>query len=232
MSAGNGPAMRAAVIGCFFADDPPRRREFVKAATRITHTDPRAEWGALAVAEAAAWIARRMPREKFLPEFSRIGEGDEWHSLSEQMSEAYTTEMSVGEFAANLGLRRGVTGYALHTVPIAVYGWLRHPGDFQGALRSVLECGGDTDTVGAIVGALAGAEVGKDGIPSQWLDRIVEWPRSVRWLQLLGESLGSVCKAERGERAPRYFWPGILLRNLLFLAVVLVHGLRRILPPY
>ena len=76
MSAGNGPAMRAAVIGCFFADDPQRRREFVKAATRITHTDPRAEWGAIAVAEAAAWIAQGMSPEEFLPEFSRIGEGD------------------------------------------------------------------------------------------------------------------------------------------------------------
>src|SRR5713101_2258079 len=42
-SAGNGPAMRSAVIGAFFADEPAKRREFVSAATRITHADPKAE---------------------------------------------------------------------------------------------------------------------------------------------------------------------------------------------
>jgi hypothetical protein len=28
------------------------------------------------------------------------------------------------------------------------------------------------------------------------------------------------------------FWPGLLPRNLLFLAAVLAHGFRRLLPPY
>ena len=28
------------------------------------------------------------------------------------------------------------------------------------------------------------------------------------------------------------FWPGLIPRNLLFLAVVLGHGFRRLLPPY
>jgi hypothetical protein len=28
------------------------------------------------------------------------------------------------------------------------------------------------------------------------------------------------------------FWPGLVPRNLLFLAAVLVHGFRRLLPPY
>jgi len=30
----------------------------------------------------------------------------------------------------------------------------------------------------------------------------------------------------------RYFWPAVLPRNLLFLIVVLLHGLRRLAPPY
>ena len=148
------------------------------------------------------------------------------------MTEAYASDMSVAEFADHLGLKRGITGYALHTVPIAVYGWLRHPGDFEGALRSVLECGGDTDTVGAIVGALAGAEVGKGGIPDRWLNRIMEWPRSMAWLQLVADRLGSVRRAKAGEPALGCFWPGVLLRNVFFLVVVLVHGLRRVAPPY
>src|SRR5438874_1145865 len=51
-SAGNGPAMRSAVLGAAI-DDRERLREFVRASTRITHTDPKAEYGAQAVAVAA-----------------------------------------------------------------------------------------------------------------------------------------------------------------------------------
>src|SRR4051812_43507445 len=41
-SAGNGAAMRAAVIGVFFRDRPDHRRPFGEAIARVTHTDPRA----------------------------------------------------------------------------------------------------------------------------------------------------------------------------------------------
>lgn len=57
-SAGNGPAMRCALLGIVFADDPARLRAMVRAATRITHTDPKAEYGAFAVALAAQLSAR------------------------------------------------------------------------------------------------------------------------------------------------------------------------------
>jgi hypothetical protein len=30
----------------------------------------------------------------------------------------------------------------------------------------------------------------------------------------------------------RYFWPAVIPRNLILLLVVLLHGLRRLLPPY
>ncbi len=33
-------------------------------------------------------------------------------------------------------------------------------------------------------------------------------------------------------RPIRLFWPGIIPRNVLFLAVVLMHGFRRMFPPY
>ena len=62
-------------------------------------------------------------------------------------------------------VRPRVTGYSMHVVPAAIDAWPRHPTDFRTALVSVLECGGDTYTVGAILDVLAGATVGKQGIP-------------------------------------------------------------------
>ena len=69
------------------------------------------------------------------------------------------------DFAIALGLARGVTGYVYHTVPVAVYAWLRHYGDFRATVEAALDCGGDTDTVGAIAGALAGGTVVGRGSP-------------------------------------------------------------------
>jgi ADP-ribosyl-[dinitrogen reductase] hydrolase len=52
-SAGNGPAMRAPILGVCLGSDRACLKEFVRASTRTTHTDPKAECGALAVAWAA-----------------------------------------------------------------------------------------------------------------------------------------------------------------------------------
>src|SRR5215471_9427316 len=42
-SAGNGPAMRSAIIGAYFYNDQDKRCAFVSAATHLTHTDPKAK---------------------------------------------------------------------------------------------------------------------------------------------------------------------------------------------
>src|SRR3954452_5796743 len=45
---------------------------------------------------------------------------------------------------------------------------LRHGRDFAGVLRLVIDLGGDTDTVAAVAGGLAGAVYGITGIPIRW----------------------------------------------------------------
>lgn len=227
-SAGNDPAMRSAIIGALFAAEPERRREFVAASTRMTHSDPRAEIAALAVAETAALMVNDR-RDEILAILPRLGDNEEWRLLCCNLANAHASGLSVGEFVNSFNLRRGVTGYAFHSVPVAIYAVLRHPDDFKAALVAALDCGGDTDTVGAIVGALMGASVGSSGIPAEWINGIADWPRSVAILNALARELS----APIGEGKPvRYFWPGILPRNLFFLAIVLTHGFRRLLPPY
>lgn len=72
-SAGNGPAMRSAIIGAYFFDDAAKRKEFVSAATWLTHTDPKAEVAGLAVAEAAAWaVLQQGPVEQWASKLSEL----------------------------------------------------------------------------------------------------------------------------------------------------------------
>jgi len=237
-SAGNGPAMRVAILGGYFGDDLPTLEAFVRASTELTHRDPKALTGALAVARAAAWAVGHEPSEP--PEIEPIErmlrslapDDAEWRHRIDRIVRALGDRAAVTELAASLGLQRGVTGYIYHTVPVAIYAWLRHYGDFRATLESVLDCGGDTDTTGAIAGALAGATVGPQGIPSEWLDGICDWPRSTALLRRVAERLAEQKQDGRARGPVRYFWPAVVPRNLLFAAVVLVHGFRRLAPPY
>ena len=243
-SAGNGPAMRAAILGAAI-DDGVNLTRLVRASTRITHTDPRAESGALAVA-LAAQMARRsevVSGTAFLDRFraraeggddepGRLIEDDELGSLIEDAVRAADEGRNTADFAASLGLAKGVSGFVLHTVPVALHAWLTNQRDFRSAVQAVIQCGGDADTTGAIVGGIVGASVGKEGIPEEWLDRLIEWPRSTAWMERLGAQLDDTMQsgiATRPIRLPVY---GVIPRNLFFLAVVLLHGARRALPPY
>jgi ADP-ribosylglycohydrolase len=240
-SAGNGPAMRAAVLGVCLGRDRERLRAYVRASTRLTHTDPRAERGAFLVALAARRGAERGPpgvrAEAFLAEARQaLPDLDpELGGLLDTVEAHAKRAAPAAELAAHLGLRRGVSGYVYHTLPLALSCWLRHPGDFRGAVEEVITLGGDADSTGAVVGGLAGATVGAGGIPPEWLDGLFEWPRSVAWLRALAGRLADrfPLGGEPGPQRPLpLFWPGLLPRNLLFLAVVLAHGFRRLLPPY
>ena len=113
-----------------------------------------------------------------------------------------------------------------------MYAWYRHYESCEETVRSIINCGGDTDTTAAIAGALAGATVGGQGIPRDWLDGLVDWPRGTALLRKLADELSETSLRPRPSVALRYFWPAIPVRNAFFLAVVLFHGFRRLAPPY
>jgi ADP-ribosylglycohydrolase len=236
-SAGNGAAMRAAIFGAVFAD-ARKRAAFVAASTRLTHTDPKALTGALAVADIAALSIQRNPAQ--LPPLNEIirtlhasmPSDEVWRGQVEQMRLAWQENVSVIDFADRLGLQKGVSGYVYHTAPVAIYAWYRHFGDFQGTLESVIECGGDTDTVAAIAGALAGAAFGVTGIPKNWMDGICDTPINVALLQKTAEQLGRLVQTGQSPGRVRCLWPLSIPRNLFFLLLVLWHGFRRLAPPY
>jgi ADP-ribosyl-[dinitrogen reductase] hydrolase len=56
-SAGNGPAMRSPVLGVCYGDNLAVLRRLVRISTSLTHSDPKAEWGAMAIAIAAHFAA-------------------------------------------------------------------------------------------------------------------------------------------------------------------------------
>ncbi len=290
-SAGNGPAMRSALIGVCYGDDRQRLYDLVRVCTRITHTDPKAEAGALLIALAAYLAASgrtSAPRRTDMPakavsisdanpasdtvsgtkdikvggslfaamsaasgsvedESARrarvdaccaillaalLPDADPFPALIEKVRVSAGDGQTTEDFAVSLGLTTGVSGYICHTVPVALQAWLRFPDDYEQAVLSVIRCGGDTDTTGAIVGALVGASAGRDGIRADWRAGLWEWPRTGARMEQLGERLSDTL-ADGKHRPPVRINPvAVLGRNALFLVVILLHGFRRLLPPY
>ncbi len=234
-SAGNGPAMRAAIIGAAI-DDSKLLRQLVKASSSITHTDPKAEHGAFAIA-LAAQMARKhkiVSGSYFLNHLkSLLGmNGSELIALVSKVVKSVENRESTLEFAEGLGLSKGVSGYIYHSAPVAIHAWLKHQQDFASAIKAVIKCGGDTDSTAAMVGGIVGTSVGKEGIPASWLNNLREWPRSANWMESLAIQLDSYIKFSTPVKPIRLPAYGIALRNLFFMIVVLCHGFRRLLPPY
>lgn len=234
-SAGNGPAMRAAVLGAAISE-LNQLSSLVEAAAVITHTDPKAYAGAMAVALAARQSARNfVDCTQLIYELKAMSKDpsfDECCGLLAKAAQSVERGEATTAFADQLGCTKGVSGYVFHTVPVAVHAWLSFPNDFAMAVQTAVECGGDTDTVAAIVGGIVGAGTGCDGIPSNWLKGLIEWPRSVTWMQALARSTAMALEAREPRKAPRSPTLAVLPRNALFFLFVLAHIARRALPPY
>ncbi len=228
VSAGNGAAMRSAIVGAFFDDQPRDREQFARALAEVTHRDPRAVQGALYVAELAAECARSPPDTR--PEVCQrqarrcvtvapLGEAiDRARDLAE--SGASTQDAAVA---------CGTSGFVLHSVPLATFGFLRFGSDPLLALTELISAGGDTDSTAAILGAWLGALHGAAALPAALIDRIHDGPFGPTHLRALADCL---VKVRDGASAPvpRYSATAALARNLLLYPVILGHGLRRLFP--
>jgi ADP-ribosylglycohydrolase len=204
-SAGNGPAMRAAVLGVCLGDRAELLEAYVRASSRMTHTDPRAEAGALRVARAA-------------------------HAAATGSTSALATlAADVAAFEAG---PKGVSGFIEHTVPAALTACATSGGDYRRCIETCVRWGGDTDTVAAIAGGIMGAAVGEEGLPPEWVEGLWEWPRSVAWMRTLADRLRATFRDGERPGPMAMAWPLVPLRNALFAGTVLAHGFRRLGPPY
>jgi ADP-ribosylglycohydrolase len=228
LSAGNGAAMRAGVLGVFFSRDLEARHRFGIAIAETTHRDQRAVDGALLVAELAAQCAGATASSDRLSLVRRAIDqtpDGPLRKAAEHAVDLAEPGLSVGDAATALG----TSGYVLHTVPFALYCFLQGPTDPLQSLTTAISAGGDTDSYGAILGAWLGALEGEVGLPSALLAQIHDGPFGPTHLRSLGSALAAT---QQGERValPRYSRVGALGRNLALYPVVIGHGLRRLFP--
>ncbi len=179
--AGNGALMRCAPLAIRWRDDPDRlMRESVLSAVP-THWDRRCGWscGLVNLAIAAALRGETLPVEALLglardsmavslPALGGYGyRADIPSSVSEAV--ALAARSSIDE----LSFDSPGMGFTLLSLQAALISFWRAD-DFESGVRQIVEAGGDTDTNGAIVGAVLGARFGHAAIPERWRRRVDE----------------------------------------------------------
>jgi ADP-ribosylglycohydrolase len=234
-SAGNGPAMRAPLLGLCLGEITPQLREYIGISTRMTHTDPKAYWGSLAIALAASTVSeadgRRIVREfgEWSDDSEAAKECSQW--LKKAVNSA-SRGQTTAEFCAEIGLEQGVSGYIFHTMPVVIQCFLRNRTDFRAAIEEIVACGGDSDSTAAILGGILGAHLGADAVPRDWKESLWDWPNSLKSIENLARDLAESLETGEATVAPRLILPFQLARNIFFVTIVLGHAVRRLLPPY
>jgi ADP-ribosyl-[dinitrogen reductase] hydrolase len=164
VSAGNGSVMYCAPLGAFRAARPELLIEEAPALSAITHWDDRCRTACLAVTLAVAALVRgEAHREAVETAVGAVLERPGGEELEFLVAEAGRSRRIDGP---DMGFTLFTAGVALQVVGEGL--------GFEDGLRSVVSLGGDTDTNGAVTGALLGARHGRRELPSGWLERLQE----------------------------------------------------------
>ena len=155
-SAGNGGLMRATPAAVHFAaTDRATSMDAARALVALTHGDPAAQWG------AALYHAML---------FSALRGADPFVALEAAVARLpveqhrFVGMLAPGWSPSDTTLPNGTVWTCLAQAVWAV----RTTGSFEAAVVAAIELGGDTDTVAAVAGGLAGAVYGIQAIPSRW----------------------------------------------------------------
>ena len=176
-SFGNGSAMRISPVAWLF-DDLSQVLEEAEKTALPTHNHPEGIKGAKAVAHAI-WYFRK---SKFSEE-SKDSENEETKGLKNENAKASKDEnetiqgfMSIArsyyeDFDTRVYPKGKFDETCMDAVPLSFY-LLSQASSFEDAIRLAISHGGDSDTIGAIVGSIAEARF---GIPQEMKDRAIDY---------------------------------------------------------
>lgn len=182
-SLGNGAAMRVAPIAVRYARDPVALLDAARTSARVTHAHP---IGIDAAVVQTIAIAAALRGENPLLAARAVARTPELRAGLTLAARLVCDGSPPEAVAAALGT--GSTGH--ESVPTAIYAAVTQPG-FEDAVTFAVRCGGDTDTIGAMTGAIAGAREGASSIPQRWLDALEDGAKGRSHVERLAERLVS-----------------------------------------
>ncbi|TMM04434.1 MAG: hypothetical protein E6G10_05110 [Actinobacteria bacterium] len=182
-SLGNGAAMRVAPVAVLFAGDREALLDAARRSARVTHAHAVA---IDAAATQAAAIGAGLRGDDVLAAARTAAVTPELRWGLAEAARLLRERPAPGSVAVALG-----NGSAAHeSVPAAIYAAAAHD-RFEDAVTFAIRCGGDTDTIGAMAGAIAGAREGAAAIPARWLDALEDGHKGRSHVASLAERLAA-----------------------------------------
>ncbi|MDP6155879.1 MAG: ADP-ribosylglycohydrolase family protein [Candidatus Thermoplasmatota archaeon] len=176
-SYGNGSSKRIAPIGLLYGENTAVLIEQARKASIITHSHPLSINGAQLQAFAIAKALRLDPSENV--ETNRQSFLTDLTDFSNSLANPYPERMDIicdflngNPSEEEIITKLGNNEVSVNSVPTALYCSLRHLDDFREGVLMAVNLGGDTDTIGAMTGAILGASNGINSIPAEWLDNL------------------------------------------------------------
>ena len=193
-SFGNGSAMRVAPVGLLYSRNLEKLREIAYQSSSITHSHELGKEGAALQACAVA-LALNTPsdeeidREAFLSRLRNFIRNRLYKEKVAQIRELLG-EQDKAKVVTVLG--NGIE--APRSVPTAIYCFLRQPQSYKDTVIYAISLGGDTDTIAAMAGAISGAYLGIEAIPSEWRAKL----ENREYIEALAEKLWQIatCSSE------------------------------------
>lgn len=202
-SGGNGTVMRIAPIGLFYSQDLKGLKTTAIKSSIITHSHPAASAGAVVIARAIAYLIDKSPETGFSKDklfevmISSISGSQEdiWeefikilYKLKDNLDmpiEAGLIKFSQAGVKSPYFIEEYlgqafVHPYAISTVICSLFIFLNRLSSFEDCIFELATAGGDSDTVGAIGGSLAGAYFGKKNIPNDLIKLVKNHKKILR----------------------------------------------------
>jgi ADP-ribosyl-[dinitrogen reductase] hydrolase len=164
VTAGNGSLMRLAPVALFYWRSEETASNHAGESSRTTHAAPQAIDACRYFCALIIKALRGASKEEIL-----ASSGDSLHSTIAAIAAGCYRDKSIAEIRP--------TGYVVDSLEAALYCFVKTAGFEEGCLMAA-NLGGDSDTIAAIYGQLAGAYYGEDGIPEKWLNRLA-WRDSI-----------------------------------------------------
>ena len=166
-NAGNGSVMRCAPYGVAFADNEAALVTTSRVSSALTHADPRCQWSCVVLNATIAGLLRDADR----PLANAIDVAEKAPESVLEAARSVEAILSGDTDPDDVTLQN--SGYVVTTLQAGLYCGLTAETATDAIVDAVM-LGGDTDTIGAVAGAVAGARFGIDALPDRWLQMIDE----------------------------------------------------------
>ncbi|GAB3573212.1 ADP-ribosylglycohydrolase family protein [Spirosoma luteolum] len=175
-SNGNGSLMRIAPAVLLLTGKPVDERfDWAQGLSAPTHRHVRSVMACFYYLELMRFIGQGYGKTEAYAETNRLA-GDYWSGRPDTTAELPAFDRLLGGTLADAPEQTiESSGYVLHTLEAAIWCWLTTD-TYTDAVLKAVNLGSDTDTTGAVTGALAGFGYGVEAIPADWIETLASLP--------------------------------------------------------